>query len=51
MMRMPGVLIYANDADLDGSTATIQIRGDSRFVFLKAIIEPDDQLGPFVQAR
>jgi len=47
-MQLPGVDVTAEDADVDSRSATIAIHGDSRFVFLKARIEPDDRLGPFV---
>src|SRR5579871_3615893 len=39
------VTVTANDAEVDSSAKTIAIHGDSRFVFVKADIEPDDQLG------
>jgi hypothetical protein len=50
-MQLPGVIVSAQDADLDNSTATVTIYGDSSFVFLKALIEPDDGLGPFMLER
>lgn len=46
VMKMPGMTIYAEDADFNQATTTIAIRGDSRLVFMKARVEPDDHLGP-----
>jgi hypothetical protein len=48
LMRLPGVEVHAEDADVDSSAATIAIHGDSSFVFMKVLIQPDDQLGPLV---
>jgi hypothetical protein len=47
-MQLPGMDVSAEDANVDSSTTTITIHGDSRGVFLKASIEPDDRLGPLV---
>jgi hypothetical protein len=47
-MVLPGIIVTAEDAEVDSSAKTIAIHGDSRFVFLKANIQPDDQLGRFV---
>ena len=46
-MRLPGMIVTAEDAEVDSSTKTIAIHGDARFVFLKANIEPDDRLLQF----
>jgi hypothetical protein len=50
-MRMPGVRIDAESADFNQTQSTLALHGDSQFVFMKALIEPDDHLGPFVQGR
>jgi hypothetical protein len=45
-MSMPGIIIDAQDVDFDQTNATLAVRGDSRLVFMKANVEPDDKLGP-----
>lgn len=50
-MQLPAMIIHAEKADIDPAKALIAIRGDSRLIFLKAAIEPDDQLGPWTNAQ
>ena len=45
-MMMPGMRIEAEDVEINQSTATLDVRGDCRVIFLKARLEPDDNLGP-----
>src|SRR5579883_888503 len=43
-MMMPGMKIEAQGAELNQSTATLAIRGDCRVIFMKVMLQPDDNL-------
>ena len=46
VMNIPGMMIYAESADFNLVTRTVAVHGDSRLMFMKPRIEPDDGLGP-----
>jgi hypothetical protein len=46
-MHIPGVMIYAESADFNTVTLTLVVHGDSRLMFTKPMVWPDDGLGPF----
>jgi hypothetical protein len=46
VINIPGIQIEAEDVDFNTSTLTLDIHGNSTLVFMKALVKPDDGLGP-----
>jgi hypothetical protein len=51
VMHIPGIMIYAESADFNLVTRTVAVHGDSRLMFTKPRIAPDDGLGPVLVGR
>jgi hypothetical protein len=48
VMHIPGVMIYAESVEFNTVTLTLAVHGDSRLMFTKPRIAPDDGLGPLL---
>ena len=48
VMHIPGIMIYAQSADFNTVTRTVVMHGDSRLMFMKPQVAPDDGLGPLL---
>jgi hypothetical protein len=48
VLHIPGMFIYAESADFNTVARTLAVHGDSRLMFTKPAVEPDDGLGPLL---